>query len=244
MSALKMPKTNEEIKDVYFEQKKIEFEVSCDNNEPNACFSLGEWYQLVKKDVLEASKIYEKNCFKNNHGNSCSNLARMYHYNHDKKTQIIDVAENEKLKQMKTDNERSTFLFKKGCEGGDNISCTAYSSIKLYDKKLSKSDFKYCLKTLEKMCLKENDEKACFKIGSLYFKPTLNVKKFMRKNDSKALDYLETSCDYGFVNACHNLAVMYKNGDGVEKDEKKFEDFKEKTESLRKQGENVGVLYF
>lgn len=70
---------NKQLKDQYFHEKKKLFEEGCLNNkDPLACFSLGEWYQLINKDNLKAAELYDVNCFERNHSNSCFNLATLY----------------------------------------------------------------------------------------------------------------------------------------------------------------------
>ena len=54
-----------------------------------------------------------------------------------------------------------------------------------------------------------------------------------RRNPARAKQLLETACHRGHAPACFNLAVMYKNGDdGVRKNTKLFEHYKEITQQL------------
>lgn len=55
----------------------------------------------------------------------------------------------------------------------------------------------------------------------------------VKRNPVEAKKYLELACDENFAPACHNLAVMFKNGDvGVPKDETKFEEYSKRTKDL------------
>ena len=51
------PKTNDGLLDQYFNAKLPEFELDCSNGNASACFSLGEWWQMVGKDQRKAASL-------------------------------------------------------------------------------------------------------------------------------------------------------------------------------------------
>ena len=53
---------------------------------------------------------------------------------------------------------------------------------------------------------------------------------------------MEKACRFGHPASCHTLAVMYRRGDGVEKDEKMFKMYAQMTKDLVKAtGERLGA---
>ena len=61
--------------DAYFQEKKAEFEVYCDDGVADGCHSLAEMYSAVMHSYDKAGELYEKNCIERKHGGSCFNLA-------------------------------------------------------------------------------------------------------------------------------------------------------------------------
>ena len=240
----KLPKNNDEIRNQYFEQKKIEFTADCANNNATACFSLGEWCQMVAKDVCKAATIDEENCFKRNHGNSCANLARIYFSKFPDLDKIISASKIKELQAETDRKDKALFLFKQACEvGKSNPAFTSYATMKLYDKELTKKDFDKNIQVLEHLCDEETDVKACFKAGSTYISPSKRLTKFTEKQPEKALKYLKKGCDYGSASSCQILAVMYRKGDGVEKNDELFKKYRDQTIKLvNETAEKVGNI--
>lgn len=241
----KIPKDNAELKE-YFQEKFVEFTRDCDEGIATACFSLGEWYQLVKKDVLKASTIYEDACFNQNNGNSCGNLARLYYPNHKDKEEMKKISKQSELQALENDNARTRFLFKKACDTKENIqACTSYATLQLYQKNLDKFHFKEAVDLLDYQCQEEIDAKACFQLGTVFLKPNNRTKEFQKQDSKAAFKLMKRSCDYGFANACQVLAVMFKKGDGVPQSDELFEKYKEKTIEFQSQSaEQIGVTTF
>ena len=76
---------------------------------------------------------------------------------------------------------------------------------------------------METACAKD-EAKSCFKLGSIYLSTKMDAKTTSTDTptsqaveitrDAKiAQQYLERACNHNYAPACHNLAVMYKNGD-------------------------------
>lgn len=241
MVRAELPQNNRELRGQYFQEKKIEFETACAEGAKNshtACFSLGEWHQLVAKDVKKAANIYERNCFQNGHSNSCFNLARLYFSKHKDRESIFHASEQRALKELPSNRDRAMFLYKKACyaksanETNNKQSCTAFATIKLFEDNISSAEIDESLNLLEASC-KDNESEACFKAGGVYLRPGKRLERAKApkslKDSAKAFQLLNKGCELLHANSCQVLAVMYKNGDGVEKSEEKFKHYKELT---------------
>eukprot|EP00924_Labyrinthula_sp_SR-Ha-C_P015817 maker-scaffold_4-snap-gene-10.53-mRNA-1 protein AED:0.00 eAED:0.00 QI:97/1/1/1/1/1/2/462/245 len=235
--------TNEELKEKYFQEKLIEFRTNCSDGDYDSCFSLGEWYQVVARNFKNASEVYETNCFENNHPNSCYHLGKLYFSTNAKTENFVSVSKETQLTSLSTNRERARFLFKRGCELNQKESCTAYSTLVLNkigtEKSLDKEQVLSSLNLLDRSC-KGNDARACLKAASVLLQPK---KEFLIERDpSRAFGFASRGCDLQSANCCQLLAVMYKRGDGVEKDEEMFKYYKKMTEELvRETGERMGV---
>ncbi|XP_041886648.1 cytochrome c oxidase assembly factor 7A isoform X2 [Corvus kubaryi] len=72
---------------------------------------------------------------------------------------------------------------------------------------------------------------SCFNLSVLYLQGAAGVPKDM----SHALKYSLKGCELGHVWACANASRMYKLGDGVEKNDAKAEDLKNRAKQLHKE---------
>ena len=61
------------------EDKFTGFTMGCNdgNGDPAACNSLGEWYLLMRSDVISASRAFAPACFEKLHPQSCLNIGRL-----------------------------------------------------------------------------------------------------------------------------------------------------------------------
>lgn len=72
---------------------------------------------------------------------------------------------------------------------------------------------------------------SCFNLSVMYLQGAPGVPKDM----SSALKYSLKGCELGHVWACANASRMYKLGDGVEKNDAKAEDLKNRAKQLHKE---------
>jgi hypothetical protein len=61
------------------EDKLTGFTLGCDdgNGDPAACNSLGEWFLLMRSDVISASRAFAPACFEKLHPQACLNIGRL-----------------------------------------------------------------------------------------------------------------------------------------------------------------------
>lgn len=60
------------------EEKYVGFSVACNNDEANACHSLGEWYAVLRANFAKAAELYRPNCLERGYANSCFNLGLLF----------------------------------------------------------------------------------------------------------------------------------------------------------------------
>ena len=221
--------------DSRYDEKMTSFEVDCSdgNGEPIACHHVGEYYSVVKDDHPTAAKIYQVNCDKKHHAPSCFNLGKL-------------ILAGKGTPQSDSKAEK---LFAKACEDQHWVACYHQAALMyledtpesaalspqpsadepFYDEKSKTKRKAQGLSIFERAC-KEGNADSCHIAGSHY----LNIKHADR-NPTKAVEYLGKSCEKNHVKSCYNLAVLYRNGDtGIDKDQEKFEEYKEKTNKLAK----------
>uniref|UniRef100_A0A7S2RMJ2 Uncharacterized protein n=1 Tax=Mucochytrium quahogii TaxID=96639 RepID=A0A7S2RMJ2_9STRA len=215
---------NDEIRDKYFADKRLEFEMGCAANHPGACFSLGEWWQLFGKDSAKARELFEENCEKRQHANSCFNLALMYGRG--------DVTKDKELASSKSFNYANM-----ACTGKNAQACAHVGQLKLFGHGCEKN-VDEAIENFDFAC-DSNDSVACYRLGRLYLDG--HKKHGVPRDPKKCLDHMTKSCHLGNPNGCQVVAVMYKKGDGIPQDDKKFEFYKTRTKDIVKQtGEPMG----
>jgi TPR repeat protein len=221
------------------EDLREEFERECDGGagSPGACFSLGEWHQVVARDFATARAIYEKNCGARDNANSCFNLAVL----------VAQGAGGDK------DEPRARELLETACRFGHARACDTHGQTCLREaqrraKTLTSAsaaaavaDVAEARQSLAKACAKDYAP-SCFRLGHMYRIGQLSA-------DGKTADhvaafkFMKRTCDLGMASGCKNLAVMYRRGDGMDRpDEKKFQYYAKMTRDIaRATGERMGV---
>lgn len=226
-------KSNEALRKNYFDQKRSEFELGCSEGKSTACFSLGEWHQLIAKDYAKAAEIYDKNCLQRHHGNSCFNLALLYHSGRlNEKEPVPDVSP-----AKKSQKETIYSYFDKACTFGNSQAC-GQLALRMLKGVGCKKDVEGALGLLEKAC-EENDAGSCVTLAGALLRPKDPT---LKRDPKRAFKSVEHGCNLGHPNACQILAVMYKKGEGVEADPEMHEKYKQRTKDIIKQtGEKMGI---
>ena len=219
------------------EDLREEFERECDGGEgsPGACFSLGEWHQVVKRDFATARAIYEKNCSTRDNANSCFNLAVL----------VSQGAGGDK------DEARARTLLQTACTFGHARACDTHGQTCLREAKqkakapgsasAAAADVAEARQSLAKACAKDYAP-SCFRLGHMYRIGQLSADG-KTADPASALKFMKRTCDLGMASGCKNLAVMYRRGDGMDRpDEKKFQYYAKMTRDIaRATGERMGV---
>jgi TPR repeat protein len=215
-----------------------EFEEGCNQNSPDACFSLGEWHQLIAKDEEKAGEIYAKNCNDRSHPSSCFNLAMLLI------SKRIKVPQN--MGPSRTSDQVARTLLRRGCElkdGSHGQACAAYATVCLSGTG-GPRDLTTGLQTLSKLCdPPHNDGRACVRLGSAFLRGG-SAYPGVQRDPQAAFTKMKRACDdLGHPNGCQVLAVMYAKGDGVSKNDELAEKYRLLTKELiLKTGEKLGSI--
>lgn len=83
---------------------------------------------------------------------------------------------------------------------------------------------------LEKACEGANDE-SCYHLSGIYMEgyEKGNIVKDMKRS----FEFAVKACNLDNMYACNNLSMMYRTGDGVEKNEELAKKFKTKAKELQ-----------
>jgi TPR repeat protein len=216
---------NEKLSKKYFEEKRLEFELACDQGDSGGCFSLGEWYLYFGKDDDKAHELFDKSCRELKNGNACFSLAQLYQAG--------------KLGSSPEERETETFkLNSEACKFGNHAGCATAGLCRLQGFGCKK-DPKEGLEMLAQSC-NDNDAIGCFQLGRLYLDG--GKKHGIGRNAEESFKHMYHACQLGHPNACQVVSVMYLKGDGVEKSEKQHAIFREKTMAIiRQTGERMGA---
>ncbi|KAK9500792.1 hypothetical protein O3M35_001988 [Rhynocoris fuscipes] len=84
---------------------------------------------------------------------------------------------------------------------------------------------------------------ACHHLSALYMEDS-HDKQVVSKDMKKAFEYAVKACDLGNIYACVNVSIMYMRGDGVEKDQKQSDKYKNIAIEKKKEAEKAKQLVF
>lgn len=201
----------------YVKNLGIEYRFGCyQEKKPEVCHLLGDYLEAIEKDYEKAGKIYKSNCDNSHFAKSCLKYGN-----------YLAVGKG------KTKNEREEGLeyYKKGCKLEEFIACyrAGLLSVMSYHKD-NPQRFKEGMGLLEKACNKNNPD-ACFHLSSIYMSG--NDKAEVVKNMQRSFEYAMKACDLKNIYACANISVMYKRGDGVQKNNELSDKYKAKALELQ-----------
>jgi len=209
--------SDQDLRDKYFHDKRLEFEMNCNAGSMGACFSLGEWWQLFGKDANKAQDLYTTTCIEGKFGNACFNMAKLY------LAGKVDDASTAKTKGVE--------FLDRACAYGNSESCGVLGSFKLLGEQCDQDVPE--AQRLFKLACEENDSKSCFKLGRTFLDG--ETKHGVPRDAVAAFPYMKKACELGDANGCQILAVMYAKGDGVEKNTKFSKEYKDLTLEILEQ---------
>ncbi|XP_014243822.1 cytochrome c oxidase assembly factor 7 homolog [Cimex lectularius] len=223
-------KNEDEVKD-YIKNLGTEYRFGCfKEKKPEVCHLLGDYLESISKDYHKAGRVYKSNCDDYNFAKSCYKMG--YYYISGKGG-------------FERSTEKSSQYYEKGCDLGDTDSCFRAGFVNIITSKAqnSKQGFLQGLSRLKKGC-DANHADACHHLSSLYLDENSNTKDFLSKDMKKAFEFAQKACHLGNIYACVNVSIMYRKGEGVEKDQKKSENYKKMALDKKKEQENERPLVF
>lgn len=207
----------------YLDKIGIEYRFQCyHQNLPDGCHRLASFLDTILRDFEKSRKVFEFNCSQNDYGLSCFKLGLCQ----------MTGKGGEKNIQKAFDS------FQKGCENKDGASCHNLA-LMFQDGKSpdGKKDFKKVEEFLIKGC-EYKDFQSCYRLSGLYIKG----KEGVPKNMQQAFKYSMMCCERDNPYACGNISIMYRMGEGVEKDGKKADQYKNIMLNLQESAKERTIL--
>lgn len=201
----------------YVKNLGIEYRFGCyQENKPEVCHLLGDYLEAIDKDFEKAGKIYKSNCDNSHFAKSCLKYANY-------------LATGKGIK--KNEREEALEYYKKGCKLDEFTACYRAGLLSVMShNKDNAQRFKEGMGYFEKACNKSNPD-ACFHLSGIYMEG--NDKAGVIKNMQRSFEYAMKACDLKSIYACANISVMYKRGDGVQKNIELSDKYKAKTIELQ-----------
>ena len=192
-----------------------------------ACHLLGDYLEAIKKDFERAGKVYRSNCDDYKFPKSCHKFANYL---------LLG-------RGCKRDEKSGFTYYDKACGLGYSDSCFNLGLIctsKTFET-AQPQNYVLGLKYLDKACTMGHAG-ACYHAGALHILGTMD--KTVPQDMKKAFEYSVKGCDLGNMYACANVSQMYLKGEGVEKDEKKAQEYKAKALDFQDQSKHQFQIEF
>jgi len=219
-------KDEDEVKD-YLERLGVEYRFGCYyEKDGKACDLLGSYMDQIMRDVHKAFKIYQTACDDYKFGRSCSKVGSFYFAG----------------RAVERDVDKAYEYWRKGCDSHTTDPCArscmnaglldalepntkigGVEGFKNADKHLERKEKPDKLKALDlfkKSCDMERNPLAegCHRYASMLLSGMKDLG--IERDPAKALPYAAKACDLGNIQGCVNTSIIYKTGDGVEKNER------------------------
>ena len=228
--------SDEEEVQEYLNNTEIEFMFGChkEKNE-DSCYRLGEFLETIRKKFHEAAGVY-KMCCDTWHSSTCCYKAGQYH--------MLGKGGLEKSNLRAYNSYRTACRQKNYADQGKNdriaAACCSMSILLTSDQQVQEeflstpSDipqserlYNEIRNSFERAC-NLRDAAGCNFLSQVYLSGFLDKSKDFKL----AAHYAEMACSLGEPRACHNLTIMYRRGEGVEKNLSKSEEFANRRNEL------------
>eukprot|EP00730_Choanoeca_flexa_P016115 TRINITY_DN7551_c0_g1_i2.p2 TRINITY_DN7551_c0_g1~~TRINITY_DN7551_c0_g1_i2.p2 ORF type:complete len:215 (+),score=40.26 TRINITY_DN7551_c0_g1_i2:1646-2290(+) len=198
--------------DEYYADLRRQHEADCQAyNKPSDCHALGEFYETVDKNFAKAAEVFHGLCNRK-YGRSCYRLGSMHMAG----------------RGVDQDVKAAFDHFEKACEYGNVEGCHNVGMI-LRSKNAAgiAQDGPRALSLFQSACDKDF-RNGCFMASVMLLKGEAGV----AKDGPRALALATKACDLNHTWGCVNAARMLAIGDGVPKDEKRSQEFKDRAKAL------------
>jgi len=240
------------------EEKYVGFSVACNNDEANACHSLGEWYAVLRGNFSKAGELFLPNCTDRKYGNSCFSMGLLYgepwralvaprrpQYAVASSCAAASTTFAATGRGAERSKPKSLAMFERACELGNGDGCDLAGRTLMEEAaKLEKggddaaavvaaSSGHGTAASMRERAV-ELLERGCGPLESAtackFLGEVFLVGRFGHAADKpRAAKYLETACEQFEMTACRNLMVMHSRGDGVPKDFDKAEEYRRRS---------------
>jgi len=200
----------------YLDRVGVEYRFQCfSEGRADGCHRLGDYFEAFKHEYDKARKIYAKNCDENHYGISCFKLGNYSFLGRACAKDFIAAFD----------------AYRRGCVYGNGASC--YNAALLMEDGRGnadgKKDFVVATELLRNGC-NVNDVPACFRLSTYY----VTGKDGVECDMNQAFIYAKMACDKDHMLACHNLSLMYAQGQGTEQNKEMADFYRLKTKGLHK----------
>ncbi|XP_059056218.1 cytochrome c oxidase assembly factor 7 homolog [Achroia grisella] len=238
-------KREEEVKE-YIENLGIEYRFGCyKEKKPEVCHLLGDYLEAIKKDFEKAATVFKSNCLDYNFGKSCLKYGNYA---------LVGRG------SIKSNPNEALSYFEKGCDLNEPTACLhAGMLLTATGPGISvKRDVPKGYNYLKRSC-DQKDDMACHYLSGMYltgvpknvsdFNPhnsekNKNIEYLIKPDKKQAYQFALKGCEYGNMYACANVSMMFKKGDGVEKNEEESKRYFALAQSLQKAHETAKELKF
>lgn len=238
-------KREDEVKE-YIENLGIEYRFGCyKEKKPEVCHLLGDYLEAIKRDFEKASKVYKSNCLDYKFGKSCLKIGNYT---------LVGKGRD------KGDANEALKYFEKGCDLDDAGACLHAGVILTATGPNTTAirDIPKGYNYLKKSCDK-NDDMACHYLSGMYltgvpknvadFNPhnpekNKNIDYLIKSDMKQAFQFAKKACELGNMFACANVSMMYKKGDGVEKNPEESKKYFQIAQELQKAYETTKEIKF
>jgi len=202
---------------LYIENLGIEYRFGCyHEKKPEVCHLLADFFEAVKKDWEKAGKLYEVNCDQYNYGHSCFKYGN-YSF----------VGKG----GAKLDHKKAVEYYDKGCSLKYPEACLHAGLMRTSANSQLEKDQKTAYTNFDAGC-SMNNSMCCFYVSGMFI---AGVKDLFTRDMEKAFQYSVKACHLGNMYACSNLSQMYKKGEGVDKNDKKAEEYRSMATEMQDQ---------
>jgi TPR repeat protein len=187
------------------------YERGCEAGDGHACKVAGDAYG--RKDKAKALSLHQKSCDLND-GEGCAEASADYH---DVADQTSDNAAHEKQEALQA---RAVTLYEAACKGGQPQSCFGLGNIyRMESEDKAMPYYRQAMEIWQKRC-DGGDLYGCYRVGIAYGEET-----GVRFDPEHSKQLLQMSCDKGLLDACAEVAQVYKGSDSKDDDRKAAELF-------------------
>ncbi|KAJ2938729.1 hypothetical protein O0L34_g3339 [Tuta absoluta] len=238
-------KQEDDVKE-YIENLGIEYRFGCyKEKKPEVCHLLADYLEAIKKDFDKAGKVYKNNCEEFKFGKSC-----------------LKYGNYTLVGKGKGDPDPAAALpyFEQGCDLGESTACLHAGMLLTATGPAVnlKRDVPKGYNYLKKGC-DNNEEMACHYLSGMYmtgvprdpkqYNPhnpdkNKNLDYLIKPDMKQAFQFAKKACELGNMYACANISMMYKKGDGCEKNEAESKKFFKIAQEIQKAHETTKELKF
>ena len=230
----------------YMENIQIEFMYGCHRErKEDSCFRLGEFLETFKKKFVESAKIYKDCCETWKSAPCCYKLGNFHMLGRGlvekSKLKAYDCYRIACAQSNYEDHGKNDRIAAACCCKANLLSGDQTVREKFLDE-VSRSDqasdnsllYKEIIDSYSRACALR-DAGGCNSLSLMYMNEFQGLPE--SKNFKLAAKFAEKACDLGKAMACHNLHIMYKRGDGVDKNLVKAKEFASRRDEIRRGGE-------